>query len=45
MIRYIVDTHTLIWYLTSDRRLGETVQILTKDNEIILSKLITATWD
>jgi PIN domain nuclease of toxin-antitoxin system len=26
------------------RSLGETVQILTKDNEIVLSKLLTVTW-
>ncbi len=31
MIRYIVDTHALIWYLTGDARLGKAAQRILLD--------------
>lgn len=31
MIRYIVDTHALIWYLTSDARLGKAAKAVFDD--------------
>lgn len=41
MIRYIVDTHALIWYLTGDARLGKAAKAVFDDpNSILIIPLI-----
>lgn len=36
MIRYIIDTHALIWYLTSDARLGKSAHNVLRDPASLL---------
>lgn len=44
MIRYIVDTHALIWYLTGDARLGKAAQriLLAPVSRLILPMIALA---
>ncbi len=44
MIRYIVDTHALIWYLTGDARLGKAAQriLLAPASRLILPMIALA---
>jgi PIN domain nuclease of toxin-antitoxin system len=43
-MRYVVDTHALVWYLTQDRRLGSLArQILDDDNaRLIIPAIVLA---
>jgi len=48
-MNYVTDTHSLVWYFTSDRLIVATAKhyesiLITKDINIINSKLITAIW-
>lgn len=41
MIRYIVDTHALIWFLTGDARLGKTAKaVFDEPNSVLIVPLI-----
>ena len=35
-MRYVVDTHALVWHLTGDARLGETARRVLEDENSLL---------